>query len=322
MTHASFADELRNATRAIIDPKTQKAVEYNCLNILSSEFQVLFPQYDTFLLGKFTDTYDGMGYSESRRGGEGKNTFHLPRVLVNMLAGTTPEHLFSTFPESAWGTGFMSRTILVWSTDVQIRSLFEDNFSTGEPRLQLEALKHEVKAIASMYGEFVFEKEARDRIDAFHKTGPFGGPPLPSHPRLLNYSTRRTAHLLKLMILSAVDRGGDYVLTNADYDQAFEWLIEVESQIPEIFKAGNTGGDSQIVNDLHHYVSERYIKTREPVPAYILNNFLLGRTQAMKIEALLTAAVSGGWLKRGTVASKGVCYIPLAKNPSEDEKRG
>lgn len=321
MTHASFADDLRGASRAIVDTKSQKTIEYNCLNVLSNEFQVLFPQYDTFLLGKLTDTYDGKQYSESRRGGEGKNTFHLPRVLVNLLAGTTPEHLFSTFPESAWGTGFMSRTILVWSTDMQIRSLFEspiaDNFGADQ---QFEALRRDIKLIASMYGAFTFEASARDKIDAFHQSGPFGGPPLPSHPRLINYASRRTAHLLKLMMLSAVDRGApDYVLHEADYTRAYNWLIDVETAMTEIFKIENTGGDSQIMNDLHHFVSAIYIKTGKPVPAFKLSNFILGRTVAMKIDPILSAGVSGGWFKRATVEKVGTCYVPLARTPSEDE---
>ena len=48
---AAFADQLNRNSRSIIDPKTQKAESYHCANILSAEFQVLFPQYNTDLLG-------------------------------------------------------------------------------------------------------------------------------------------------------------------------------------------------------------------------------------------------------------------------------
>lgn len=320
ITYASYVDDLRAAKRSIVDSVSQKAIDYYCLNIFSPEFQVLFPDYDTKLLGKMTDIYDGKEYGESRRGGEGKNTFHMERVLVTMLAGTTPEHMFSTFPETAWNTGFMSRTILVWSTEVQLRSLFDEG-GAGDRQLW-EDLKHDIKLISDMYGKFVFNEEAKALIDVFHRSSVFGGPPHPKHPRLLNYATRRSTHMLKLMMLSAVDRAvEDYVLTRIDYDNAYQWLTAAEAEMPEMFKTQTTSGDVQITSELRHFVMEIYLRTKNtPVPEFMLTKYLLSRTQAFRVQAIIDAAVAAKWLRKEPVGGRGVCYVPLADDPLDEDR--
>lgn len=322
MTSASLADGLREGQRNIIDPKTQAATSYHALNILSPELQVLLPEYDTALLGKATNIYDAKAYSESRRGGEGKNTFRLPHVTITLLAGTTPVQIFSTVPESAFQTGFFSRVVLVWGTPEKgKKSLFYDE--AGEKAvMKLEAdLAHDLKVIAEVYGKFRWEGAAQALTDQFfNENYPYGGNPVPSHPRLLHYCTRRTQHLIKLMMLRALDLG-TMDLTAEFYDWAFDTLIATEARMPEIFQEQNQGGETQTVNDLHHELVLHYAKTKKPVPRGYVYALFGSRVPSWKIEALLKMAVTGGWLLRLHDEKIGTCYVPRTVTPEETERK-
>ena len=314
MTGASFVDELRDNIRTTMNPATGMMESHNSLNVLVSDLQTMLPVYDTDILAKLTRIYDCKSHSESRRGGKGAHTFKLDRTFITMLVGTTPAQLMELLPESGWSHGFMSRTILVFSDNAEMTSLF-----AVRDRKKLKGLyddlSHDLQCIRSIRGEFVFEDGAAAKADAFRMAGIHGGDPIPSHPRLLHYSTRRMAHLLKLMQLSSLDRDDELIILNEDYDRAYEWLIGAESLIPEIFKSTSGSGDAEIASDLHHELCVRYAKTGQPVPKGQLVRYLIGRTQAARAEPLIRSMIEGRYIKQQTVKGKGVCYVPLMDRP-------
>src|SRR5690606_20261787 len=139
---------------------------YNALNVASPELMVLFPAYDTDMLAKLTDMWDCGPYSESRRKEE--HTFSAERTCMTMLAATTETHLLCTFPEQAFSSGFMSRTVMVHSSPLQRASLFGEQRPT-KTLLELEArMKVDLKIISQLAGEFVFTEEAARKLDAFY----------------------------------------------------------------------------------------------------------------------------------------------------------
>ena len=317
MTGASLSDEIRDAQRSILNPQTNEMETYYSLNVLVSDFQTLLPQYDTEILARLTRIYDCKTYSESRRGGKGTHTFNLERTRISMLIGTTPSQLMELLPESGWSHGFMSRTMLIFSDDAKVTSLFKTRDRSSLKGLY-DDLSHDLKHISQIQGEFIFEPEAASKADDFRMAGVHGGDPIPSHPRLLHYSTRRMAHLLKLMQLSSLDRSDDLIITSEDYDRAFDLLISAETQIPEIFKSINNSGDADIAADLHHELSIRYAKTSQPIPKRHLVRYLISRTQAARAEPLIRSMVEGKYIRQETVKGKGVCYVPLADSSHLD----
>lgn len=319
MTYASLADGLREGHRTVIDPKTQLVNEFWSLNVLSPELQVLLPEHDTALLGKITYLYDGKEYSESRRGGDGDNTFTLPRVLLSMIGGTTPEHLFSTFPESAFKMGFFSRTIMVWGTRGKDKTDLFSAGEAGEVATREADLLHDLKLMREVWGQFLWDDAAKSAANNFYKEHqPYGGSPVPSHPRLLYYCTRRTQHLVKIMMLRAVDLG-TMTLTAEIYDWAYHVLISAEARMPEIFQEHNSGGETSVVNDVHHEMVTLYIKTGKPIPRSIVYQLFGARAQAFKIEALINMATMGGWMTRQNDPKLGTVYIPRTTLPTESE---
>lgn len=321
MTSASLVDGLKSGHRSIISNKAGKTDDYYALNVVSPEFQVLFPVYDPTFLGKVTNIYDADDYSETRRGGKGEYDFDLSKVWISMLGGTTPEQIFTTFPEGAFRTGFFSRTILVWGTPGHVPDLFGGDMDSEEVAKTEGDLGSELKAISEITGAFKFNSRAAEAIRAFDSQNyPYGGDPVPRHPRLLNYCTRRTLHIAKLMMLHALDRGEtNLLLTEKDYAAAYDLLIATEDQMVEIFKEANQGGEARMVDDIRHELSIMYAKTHKPIPKSKVFAMFLERTQAFKIQAILNSAVTGGWLRQVNDKEVGIAYVPSAGTPLDEE---
>ena len=70
-----------------------------------------------------------------------------------------------------------------------------------------------------------------------------GGQPAPDHPKLLSYNTRRLHHLLKLCMVAALACDSELIITVDHFVEALDWLVELETFMPDIFKSMRTGGD-------------------------------------------------------------------------------
>lgn len=305
LTKASLIDNLVDSDRKINRPNEDpNVVEFNSIKISSNELGVLLPSYESDFMNVLTDIYDGHGYSEKRRVRDIK--INMPAPQINMLAATTPGYLSNMLPEGAWDQGFLSRTLLVYAGTQVIGDLFAELETNGELR---EKLVHDLKEIASLYGKATFDPEVANALNEWNKKG---GPPTPTHPKLQHYLTRRTVHLLKLCLVSSVMRDNSKVVTMEDYGRALDWLVEMESYIPDIFKSMTNGGDSQVMKECWHFVYQLYMKRKqEPVPESMIYQFLNHRVPAHSVDRLVDVMVKGGILKVKMVAKKGKCYIPL-----------
>ena len=58
----------------------------------------------------------------------------------------------------------------------------------------------------------------QDYRDAVNNWRALGEQPVPSHPKLIHYVTRRRTHLYKLSMVSAIDRSNALILTKDDFN--------------------------------------------------------------------------------------------------------
>lgn len=321
LTNAALIDQLRAASRTIIIPG-QKAIDYHCLNVVSPEFQVLFPAYDAAMLATVTDIYDCHPYGSRRRGGKGEYDFDLERPCITVCGATTPEHFFTTFPESAFRTGFFSRMFIVWGAERPRGKMVSDRKASGA-RDKFKKLGEDLKIISEYVGEFSFEPIAEELADEFYWANDHhGADPVPTHPRLLYYAARRPTHLVKLMQISAIDRCVDplnLVLTEFDYRRAFDWLIEMETLIPLLWQDHSQGGEAQMVEDVYHEIWIAYQKSKKPIPKARVVQLFAARTQMFKIETIIKMMISGGWVEPITDDKFGLSFKPRARKPGLDD---
>jgi len=310
ITKAALMDELAAADRVIVRPReTPPTITFHSLKILSNELGVLLPQYESEFMSTLTDIYDGTRYSERRR--SIKDQLDIKHPQFNLLAGTTPSHLKDFLPVGAFDQGFLSRSILVYSGDTQIRPLFD--VETGN-REKFRLIKQDFARIGKLYGQMLFDKDAAAAVTKWHMGGQN---PRPEHPKLHNYCTRRTLHLLKLCMVASAAEGDDLTISLENYQTALSWLIEVENHMPDIFKSMNSGGDSKVIEECWYFCFQLFSKTKQPVPESKVYNFLQQRVPAHSVERVADIMVRAGLLSIIQVNKIGPCYKPMEKHSHE-----
>jgi hypothetical protein len=305
VTKASLIDELAAATRRWIDHRAENPVtNFNSLLMCVNELGVLLPAYENEFMNTLTDLWDCKSYSESRR--TLKTEIKIDNPQLNLVAACTPSYLMNVLPEGAWDQGFLSRTMLVYSGERQLRSLFEEREFNQE---EYDNLQKGLEQIANLYGEMGFTQEAAEAMDNFHMSG---GLPKPDHPKLMSYNIRRTVHLLKLCIVASVSRSNELVITLEDYDRAFHWLTELEAYMPDIFKAMTQGGAGKIMEDAWYFLFQTHAKEGKPILKHRLINYLQERVPVHNIQTTIDMMEQGRMIEKRLLPG-GEGYVPRGK---------
>lgn len=305
VTKASLIDELADANRRWVDAKAVDPVtHFNSLLMCINELGVLLPAYENEFMNTLTDLWDCKHYSERRR--TSKIEIDIANPQLNLVAACTPSYLMHVLPEGAWDQGFLSRTMLVYSGDRQLRSLFAESAFDEE---EFNNLKDGLMDIANIFGEIRFEKAAAEAMDNFHLTD---GKPKPDHPKLLSYNIRRTVHLLKLCMVFSVSRSDQLVVTLEDWQRAYDALIEVELHMPDIFKAMSQGGAGKTMEEAWHFVFTTHAKEGTPVLKHRLINFLQERVPVHNIQPTIDMMQQGQMIEK-RLTTAGEAFVPRGR---------
>lgn len=310
VSKASMMDDLKEAERTVINHRLQPSTQtFNSLKILSNELGVLLPAYENDFMSALTDIYDGKTYSERRRTRDIK--FEITRPQINLLAATTPSYLNNLMPEGAWDQGFISRVLLIYSGERQLRDLFS---GTKLDKEIYKKLQQDLKTIANLSGEILFTEEAKNAINTWHQED---GPPKPNHPKLIHYCTRRSVHLLKLCMIAAMSSGDKLLITIDHFHSALNWLIEAEHYMPDIFKAMSGSGDGKIMEECWFFIYQIYMKTKAPVPESKVFNFLAAKLPAHSVKNMIEVMLSAKLMTAIEVNKIGRCFKPAEKRGAE-----
>lgn len=243
LTASALVDSLLENKRFIAN-LPDPPIEYNTMMIAADELGTFIHKYDDEMISVLTAFYDPTPYGHNRRGKEIKIKIKKPQL--NILCGSTPSNLLRFMPEGAWDQGFTSRIIMVFSDE----RIVGDDFAATARELSKDLL-HDLKAINAVVGEFGVTEDYRNLVNLWRQQGEA---PAPNHPKLIHYNSRRRAHLYKLSMVAALDRGEVLLLTRDDFNRAMNWLVEAEAWMPEIFKAGAVGADSVAMEEAAHFI--------------------------------------------------------------------
>jgi hypothetical protein len=284
VTKASLIDALNGAERSIMRVNGHASLDrFNSLIIIPNELGVFMPAWEGDFMNTMTDLWDNKRYAETRR--TKSINLEIANPQLNMLSATTPNYLNTLLPEGAWETGFMSRTLLAYSGEVIYSDLFGGDTvdTTGE---LWKNLKIDLRSIYKLYGEMQPTDEFITAINAWSRSG---GHPAPDHPKLTSYITRRAAHLLKLCVIASASSSDEMLLTIDHFVEALDWLTELEKFIPDIFKSMKSGGDARAMEELYHFVYQEFIRSKDPVPSYLVHAFLSERVPVHNIEPIISS---------------------------------
>jgi len=272
MTRASLSDHMNEAKRFL--PNIPYApIEYNSLVIMADEFSVLMDQYDTALVAALVEFYDVNPYSEGRRVSNIRIKVAKPQLTI--LTGSTPSNLLHTLKDYVWDQGLMSRVIMVYAEDRPLIDAFTEQ-NKGKPK----ELIYDLKLINALVGQFSYTEEFKKALNDWRTLGQV---PIPDHPKLRHYCTRRFAHLLKLTMVSCVDRTNDLRLTVQDFNRAMAWLVEAERVMPSIFQVGAVAPDSRVMDEILYFIKQR----KGGVPEHVIVNFARQKVSSYQIKSVL-----------------------------------
>lgn len=304
VSKASLIDSLHDAARTIVRPdQVPAALNFNSLQVVSSEMGVLIPAYDPEFMNVLTDLYDCDVYSERRRTNNLNIEMKAPQI--NMLAACTPNYLTSILPEGAWEQGFASRLILIYSGETQMVDLFKEQEDPDD-----HDLRTELKLRAESIGKFRFTPEAAALITEWRS---LGEQPVPDHPKLINYRTRRTSHVLKLSMVASMSEGPGLIITDEHIQRALDWLLEAEFFMPDIFKSMSGTSHGQLIQETWHFVYKAYMSQkgdRKPIGKARIVNYLQARTPAHNVARVLEVMESANLLRR-QLTPTGDAYVPI-----------
>ena len=246
-TFASLVDCLAKAKRMLVR-LPEPPLEYNTLMILADEIGTFLHKYEREMSDGLSAFYDPMPYGHERRGQEIRIKIASPQL--NILCGLTPSTMLDVIPESAWGQGLMSRMIMIFADE----RIVGDDFAQVTEGLPSEMVS-DLQSINTLVGEFKVTEEYQRLVLTWKQAGEsIEGAPIPSHPKLLHYNSRRRVNLYKLSMIASIDRSDVLVLDREAFNTAMSWLADAEAVMPDIFKAG-AGADSKVIDDILYFVS-------------------------------------------------------------------
>lgn len=301
MTKAALLDILE-AAKTFHTLKSGKILEYHSLQVASSEFGVFCPAHDTEFLNVLNDIYDcGPNFREARR--SRKTQIDIINPQISIIAGTQPDYLAELLPPVAWGQGFMSRMIMIYSDELKHVPLF----SGIEENEQLyQHLIKDLTHISSLIGQVTWEEQAKKEITAWQAGG---CKPLPDHFKLKHYSTRRLLHVIKLSMVSSVSRNSNLIITVENVQEALSWLIEAESFMPEIFKSMSGKSDMDTIRELQLYVAAEFKRTGKPLHQAQIISYLSAKTPGYNVLKIFELCIQSGLIVK--IAGKDI-YRPGA----------
>jgi hypothetical protein len=285
--------------------ETPPVYAFNSLIIVVNEFGVFLPAWDSEFMNTMTDLWDCGRYHETKRTNKISN--NIPNTQLNMLSATTPAQLTNLLPQGAWEQGFMARVLIVFSSEQEHTDLFQ--FEDVDEKARGELIT-DLRDIYKMFGRLKPSDEYKEAINEWCKAG---GPPAPEHPNLMTYRIRRAQHLLKLSMVASAAGSSDGILTLDNFAEALDWLVELETYMPDVFKSMTGGGDGRAIEECYHYAYQLWIKHKTPIPEARIIAYLQERVPAHNIDRILDVMERAELLKKQFTETGGKGYIPKAR---------
>lgn len=287
VTKAALIDRLAKASRKMVLGDAD-LVEYNSLLVAADEFGVLVPSHDTEFLSTLNRIFDNPPLHQQERRGL-QTSIDIINPQLTIIGGTQPAYLANLLPEEAWGMGFMSRVIMVYSAQRKRVKLFSSN---GMNLSLFSILRSRMIDITKAYGRLDWSPEAAHQAEAWYESGM---EPYPTHSKLEHYTARRMFHVLKLCIVSAVSANSP-IITVLDFNRARDWLLEAEQTMPDVFREMVQKSDKQVIDELYFFAWSLYVKSKQPIAATRLHHFLYNRVPSERISRVLDIAVKSNIL--------------------------
>lgn len=143
-----------------------KPMLHSSMSIISKEFSSFLAVDPKAMIEALTDLYDSHDKWVYQTSEAGTDTLH--KVCVNAFIATTPDWISNNLPQEAIGGGFTTRVVIVSGKD---KYKWISYPPIPDEKLYIK-LKHDLKSISSIVGEFSWGDGAYELYDKWYKTIP------------------------------------------------------------------------------------------------------------------------------------------------------
>jgi hypothetical protein len=190
-------------------PGSQVPVVHSSMSVVSKEFSSLLAVNPKEIIEVLTDLWDSHDEWEYKTSDKGKDKLY--RICVNAFIGTTPRWLTSNLPPEAIGGGFTSRIIFVHAREkykwLALPPPTNDKL--------YEQLKHDLKTINSVVGEFKLSNAAENLFNSWYQTIKDKTKDL-SDDRLRGNLARLHTNVLKASMCLKIAYSNELIIDEAD----------------------------------------------------------------------------------------------------------
>lgn len=217
---------------------------HSSLTIYSDELSVFLGSNDKLIpdMCNWFDCPDPWVYETK----DTKKTDRIHKMWINLMGGTTPESLMYDLPPEAIGSGLISRIIFIYEQNkgkiVHLppginTKLWTGGMSSNARKAELiqmnEDLETDLQYIHAMRGEFLCTERWAEKWIAFKDHAEKN--PIFQNTVIKSYNERRQIHLIKLCMIVSAARSDDMIITEDDFNYAYDIILRAERKMPYAF---------------------------------------------------------------------------------------
>ena len=229
LTHAIGAS-VRRYNYSIIDPQTTNIIKRTyshcslafCLEEISSLFRKHTEDVVNFLL----QAYDCGDYERDTKT-QGKTI--IKKCCLNILGGTTPSFMQSTFNDKLLNEGFASRTFFIYETENRFQRFFMSDFTEEQLAARRKIIEH-VEKLTQIYGEVTYTQEARNFLQKWWEEEHVIKRPNESL-KLNAYYARKNQHVPKMALAIHFADNTTMEINKTECEMALKLLEYVENKM-------------------------------------------------------------------------------------------
>lgn len=267
---------------------TGKMQFHSSMTIFSDEFTVFLGYHNRELMAALCDWFDCKDrwvYDTIKRDRE-----EIVGVWVNILGGTTPDNIQSSFPMEAIGGGLTSRIIFV-NEEKSDKLVIFPAATAAEIELQ-QYLIQDLEQIALLSGSARFTEGAMkfyaDWCVKAAKNPPF------QDRKFDGYNGRRRRHLNALSMICSASRSNKLIISENDIQRAAEFMSEVEMKMGTVFRGIGRSDMSALLNDAITYIVASKI---DEIPLWEFSRRFEGDADKLAMDRILGTMESAKYIK-------------------------
>lgn len=213
----------------------------------------LFQKHTNDLINFLIQAWDCGESYEYRTKNKGRD--RILRICVNMISGTTPDFMQSTFDDALVNQGYSARTIFVYGAKNRKSVFFRPELTDEQKKYRAEISAH-IKSLTRLYGQVRIDpttiswlQKWKESDDAALQRGQG------IKGKLIPYRARKNLHLMKTACANHFGESAEMYISQAEFEQALEELNAEEKTMAMALMVGGENKLSKISIKVHEFLS-------------------------------------------------------------------